>query len=138
MRGRQRVWDKKDTKLSIDLRSASSPVDRFPICDTRQHPEPAAGIPSIGVVSKGRDVLCGFEGWKGPNHHRGGSKQDECVLTSQVQIDDESIQGIGRVHPGHGSFKGEESQNAKTPSGVNRGRWIIGQEIPFRYRGDRG
>ena len=65
----------------MDLHSASSPVDRFSICDARQHPEPAAGIPSIGVASKGPDVLRGFEGWEGPDHHRGGSKR---VRSSQV------------------------------------------------------
>jgi len=54
-----------------------------------------------------------------------------------AQIDDEYIQGIGGVHLGHSSFKDEESRNAGTPSGINQGRWIIGQEIPFGCGGDR-
>jgi len=46
-----------------------------------------------------------------------------------AQIDDESIQGIGGVHSGHGSFEDGEPSNVETfdryvrrKSGANQGR----------------
>ena len=57
-------------------------------------------MPSIGVVSKGRDALCGFEGWEGPNHHRGAVTTQHVVVfrtlhTYSLLTDSLSI-GVGK------------------------------------------